>query len=65
MPSPTCEEDAMVRKLELEIPDADYARLVQDAARIGQTPESAILKIVADRYGISSNEIIYKAIKPG
>ena len=47
----------VVRKLELEIPDAEYARLVRDAAQCGQSPESAILKIVSDRYGISSDKI--------
>lgn len=34
----------MVRKLELEIPDADYARLVRDAASRGQTPEQYLLR---------------------
>jgi hypothetical protein len=47
----------MVRKLELEIPDAEYARLVRDAERAGQTPEVTLSKIIADRYGLSSEKV--------
>lgn len=47
----------MVRKLELEIPEADYARLVRDAASRGQSPETEILRIISDRYGIATEKI--------
>jgi len=42
----------MVRKLEIDLDEATHARLVQEAARTGQTPETLMSQIASRRYSV-------------